>query len=483
MSDRLQALIGDLRLLPDETNWLEFKHNNFHPDEIGKRISAISNAARSCDKTCGYIVWGVSDKDKKIIGTTFDPNDELIQKQPYEFIIAQRLKPSINLSFSKITIDDKKIVILEIPAATISPVEYNETAFIRIGSATPKLSQYPERLKDLWIKLQPYAWETGIAKHFISVDELFSSIDYPSYFDLTNQTLPENRGGILDKLSADKLITKDVGDRWNITNLGAILFAKQLNNFDSALSRKAVRFISFNGTNRASIVNHRQEGQRGYAAGFEGLIEYINGLLPQNEAIETALRVTRPLYPPIAIRELVANALIHQDMTISGAGPLIEMFADRIEITNPGTPLMEPDRFIDTPPQSRNESLAALMRRMAICEEQGTGIDKVVDAAEVYQLPAPEFRSEKNAMRVTLYAPRSFSEMSAAERIRACYQHAVLKYVSGEKMKNSSLRKRLGVESQNAAQISNIFKQTSAQGLIKAADNERPQSGYIPYWA
>lgn len=67
-----------------------------------------------------------------------------------------------------------------------------------------------------------------------------------------------------------------------------------------------------------------------YAVGFEGLIDYVNNLLPKNEHIGAALREDRPLFPGIAVRELVANALIHQDMTITGAGPQIELFEDRL---------------------------------------------------------------------------------------------------------------------------------------------------------
>ena len=132
--------------------------------------------------------------------------------------------------------------------------------------------------------------------------------------------------------------------------------------------------------------HHRQDGQRGYAAGFQGLVDYIDGLLPRNELIGKAFREERPLYPSIAIRELIANALIHQDMTITGAGPLIELFSDRMEITNPGAPLVSPDRFLDSPPRSRNEALASLMRRMKLCEEQGTGIDKVILLAHMQQI-------------------------------------------------------------------------------------------------
>ena len=161
--------------------------------------------------------------------------------------------------------------------------------------------------------------------------------------------------------------------------------------------------------------------------GFEGLVGYINDLLPKNEHIGAALRETHPLFPELAIRELVANALIHQDMTVSGAGPQIELFSDRIEISNPGAPLVKPERMIDLPPRSRNEALASLMRRMNMCEEQGSGLDKVVEQVEVFQLPAPLFRSEDNSTQVVLYGPRSFAEMTPEERVRACYFHSVLR--------------------------------------------------------
>ena len=170
-------------------------------------------------------------------------------------------------------------------------------------------------------------------------------------------------------------------------------------------------------------------------------------------------------------------------MTISGAGPLVEMFSDRLEITNPGQPLIQPDRFLDFPPRSRNEALARLMRRMRLCEEQGTGIDKVIVAVELHQLPPPDFRVEGSAVRAVLYAPRRFAEMTPQERVRACYQHAALKYVSGRRMTNSTLRERFGIDPQNAAQASGVIRQAMLAELVRPADPEHPRAGYVPFWA
>lgn len=146
---------------------------------------------------------------------------------------------------------------------------------------------------------------------------------------------------------------------WDITNFGAILFAYRLDKFDS-LSRKAVRVILYM---RASRIETQKEqvGGKGYASGFEGLIEFIMTLIPSNEVIEKALRKDVPMYPELAVRELVANAIIHQDFMIHGTGPMVEIFADRIEITNPGQPMVQTDRFLDSPPRPHKEGIASFL--------------------------------------------------------------------------------------------------------------------------
>lgn len=278
-------------------------------------------------------------------------------------------------------------------------------------------------------------------------------------------------------------MVKDVGSRWNVTNLGALLIANNLEEFDPSLARKGVRFIAYGGDDRAATVTHRHDGIKGYASGFEGLIGYINNLLPQNEHIGTTFREAQPLFPELAIRELVANALIHQNLTIQGAGPKIELFKNRMEITNPGVPLVQVERMIDLPPRSRNEMLASIMRRMRICEEDGSGLEKVIVSVELFQLPAPIFQAEENSMQVVLYGPRSFANMTPSERVRACFQHAVIRYLSGKRMKNSSLCKRFGIKPQNAAQASAVIKAALSEEKIKVADPEHPRAGYVPWWA
>jgi predicted HTH transcriptional regulator len=177
--------------------------------------------------------------------------------------------------------------------------------------------------------------------------------------------------------------------------------------------------------------------------------------------------------------------LIHQDFFATGAGPMVEIFADRIEITNPGEPLVDTQRFVDTPPKSRNEDVASLMRRFRICEERGSGIDKVVFQVELYQLPAPLFEVPPGFTRTTLFAHKPLNEMTKTDRVRACYLHACLKWVMRDCLTNASLRERFGVAEKNKAMISRYIRESLEAEMIKPYDEtaSRKLMKYVPFWA
>lgn len=218
---------------------------------------------------------------------------------------------------------------------------------------------------------------------------------------------------------------------------------------------------------------------------FRGLVRFIESQLPQNEVVEDAIRKEVKMLPELAVRELVANALIHQDFAVTGASVMVEIYNNRVVILNPGEPIVEVDRFIDGY-RSRNERLADLMRRMGICEEKGSGVDKVIYAAEVYQLPAPDIRAEYGRTSVVLAGPKPFDEMGRDERVRACYQHAGLKRVMNDFMTNQSLRERFRLPDSKSATISQVIAQTVERGLVKVDESVGSSlklRRYLPYWA
>ena len=482
-TDSRVGLLRELIALPRETEWLEFKVNDAEPKAIGRDISALANAAALVGKPTAYVVWGVRNEDHAVVGTTFDPPATRVGNEELESWLLRLLEPNINFRFFTVPVGERPVVLLEIARAAHQPVRFSGQECIRVGSYTKNIKNFPEKERALWRIFDQTSFEDGIALERATSDDVLRLLEYPAYFELCEYPLPDHQDGILAALADDRLIRRSAAGGWDVTNLGAILFAKRLETFHT-LRRKAVRVIQYRGTGRTETLRE-QEGTRGYAGRFEVLLDFINGLLPVNEAIGQALRKTVPMFPELAVRELVANALIHQDFSVTGTGPMIEIFDDRIEITNPGEPLVDTQRFMDMPPQSRNDGLAALMRRFRICEERGSGIDKVVSLVELCQLPAPLFEAPGGFTRAILFAHRALKEMSKQDRLRACYLHACLRYVTQKTTTNTSVRERFGLDERNAAGVSRLLGEAVEANLIVVAD---PAAGnrnrtYLPFWA
>ena len=477
------GLVRELCKLPHETDWVEFKLNQDTPQEIGEYISALANAAALHGKAQAYLLWGVENGTHVIAGTRFSPSSARKGNEPLETWLLRLLSPRIDFRFHEVIADGRRVVLLEIDPATQQPVAFSGTELIRVGSTKRKLKEYPEKERALWRVFGRVSFEDGIAAERQAGENVLTKLDYPAYFDLLGMPLPDGHAAILDVLRQDRLIAPSAAGGFDITNLGAILLAKNLGDFRS-LQRKAVRVIEYRGAGRTETLKER-ESFRGYAAGFKNLVGYINARLPASETIGQAFRQEVPEFPEIAVRELVANALIHQDFLATGTGPVVEIFPDRIEITNPGEPLVETQRFLDSPPRSRNEVLASLMRRFRICEERGSGIDKVVFEIERYQLPAPLFETPPNYTRAVLFAHKALADMDKNERERACYLHACLKYVQRESMTNTSIRERFGIDEKNRAMASRLIGEAVEAGLIsiRVPDSSPKYREYIPSWA
>lgn len=479
----IKSLVKELLKLPNETEWIEFKHNNKDPQMIGEYISALSNAAALNGKANAYMLWGVDDTTHEILGTDFIPSQAKKGGEALENWLLRLTEPKIDYKFYELAINEKAIVLLEIAPAYRHPVTFSGTEYIRLGSHKKKLKDLAEKERELWRVFDKVPFEKQIAVDNIGAGEVLEYLEFTKYFELLKLPLPENRDGIIEALIADDMINKLDNGKFAITNLGAILFAKDLNQF-THLKRKAVRVIQYKDNSKIKTLKEI-EGKRGYAIGFEGLIEYINNIIPSNEVIKQAFRETTPMYPELSIRELVANAIIHQDFSQTGNSVMIEIYANRLEVTNPGEPLVDTDRFLDTPPKSRNEILASFMRRINICEERGSGVDKIVFETEFYQLPAPIFEATNGYTRSILFAHKELKDMHKGDKIRACYLHCCLRYIQNDYMTNTSLRERFAIDAKNTAMISRIIKDTLESGKILIYDESvgtRART-YIPNWA
>lgn len=479
----LVGLVRELCKLAGESECVEFKVNSHQPQEIGEYVSALSNSAALAGKPFGYVIWGVSDCDHRVVGTSFKPGRTKVGNEELENWMLRLLVPRIHFEFFEVAVDGHPVVILEIERAHLQPVRFSGQEYVRIGSYKKNLKDFPEKERKLWRSFDETPFARRVAAEQVHDEEVLRLLDYPAYFELLERPLPEDRSGILEALGSDGLIHRCHAGGWNVTNLGLVLFARDLEDAGN-LDRKAVRIIQYRADSR--IATLREEvWQSGYATGFEPMMRFVNGLLPSNEVIGEALRKTVPTFPEPAVRELIANAMIHQDFFVTGAGPMVEIFDNRIEVTNPGAPLVDIQRFLDLPSRCRNEPIAKFMRRIGICEERGSGWDKVVAEIEFYQLPAPLVEVVGDNTRVVLFAPRPLMRMDKKERVRATYLHACLRYVHRQYLTNASMRQRFGIKAQNSARASRLIAESVREGVIAPYDpSVAPKlMQYVPWWA
>lgn len=483
MKENLEKLVLELLRQPSELPWLEFKHDNYIPQIIGQDISALANGAALEERPAAYFLWGIDNDTHEIIGTSYNLQNLKKGSEELENWLRGLLSQNADFEYQLIEMNGKQVGVMTIQPAAAQPVSFEKNSYIRVGSYTKKLQDYPALQARLWNKLQNQHFESQLALENQTLQDALRLLEYTAYFDLTETKVPSEMTSIAHYLLEDGLLALQDNGLYAITNLGAILFAKKLADFPK-LVRKAIRVVQYEGINRMNMLKENI-GNKGYAVGFEGLLTFMEALIPSKENIVTALREKSIAYPLLAIREAVANALIHQDFSISGVGPTVELFDNRIEIINPGTPLVDIRRIIDNPPKSRNEKLASLMRRFRMCEELGTGWDKIVISCEKSKLPAPRIELYEENTKVTLFSFKQFSTLSGDEKQLACYFHACVLYVQGEYTTNSSLRERFGLPQSSSGSVSRLLREAVEQHLIKPYD---PQTSnkymkYVPFWA
>ena len=477
------SLVLELIKLPVETEWLEYKLNNDDPTMIGEYLSAISNAAALHERDYGYVLYGIDDSTHVIKGTEFQPKMEKVGNEELENWLITQLTPRIDFRFIDVDMAEGHVVVIEIPAAKIQPTAFKGTEYVRVGSYKKKLKDYPEKERKLWRTFEIRPYETMPAKENVDVGAITQMLDTGAFYSLMNLPIPSTRDGIMHDFQEYGFIRRMDNGNYAITNMGALLFARDFKQFDY-LSNKAIRVIRYKGSGRTHAVRD-QFFSKGYAVAFDEIITYIMSMLPQEETIETALRQEFIMFPEKAIRELLGNLMIHQDLTARGQSLMVEIFDERIEATNPGKLLVDVDRIIDTAPHARNEKMANFLRLVHICEARGSGFDRMEEGMRDWKIPAPKVETTEDFCRTMLYWHPSFSQWSKEEKIRTCYTYVCYCYVNSIEVSNTVLRERFGISETNKAMVSRIIKDTVTAGKIKLADPTAAvkMRKYVPYWA
>jgi len=455
---------------PSEDQNLEFKEakTQFDNTKLYKYCVALANEGG------GILLMGVTDVvPRRVVGTS--AFNDIVDMAAKIFT-----KIGFRVDLEEVSHVNGRVLVFKIPSRPSGTLyNYQGSYLMRSGEELVPMSE--DQLRKIFAEGKP-DWLGETAKEGVTSQDIIQLLDTQAFFDLLNRPYPSDQVGVIDFLLKETLIAR-INSSFSITNLGAVLLAKDLKSF-SNINRKAARIIVYGEDSKLRTISDKIE-KKGYAVGFQDLLDYIMGQLPQNEVIEGAIRKETKLVSKVAIREVLANALIHQDFSMTGVSPMIEIYSNRVEITNPGTPVVPVERFIDGY-QSRNERLADIMRRLGICEEKSSGIDRVVQTAEIMQLPPPDFLAANNRTEVVIYGAKPFKNMDRSERVRACYQHCVLQYVLRKQMTNQSLRDRFGLSERSGNTVSTIIGHACEQKLVKldpTASDSKKYARYIPKWA
>lgn len=480
----LQSLVRELAKLPSEVEWVEFKCNNKDPERIAEYISGLSNVAALFEKPKAYLVWGIEDDTHEISGSNFEYRKMKKGNEELEAWLARMINPKINFKFFEVPMGNNiTVVLLEIPCAETETTKFGATAYIRVGTNLKPLVGYKDKEMELWRIFDTTPYELRIAASNMMEDEIVLFLEYPRYYDKMELPIPRNRDKVFEDLNNEKFIKKNDAGNWDITNLGALMIAKDLKKFDN-LARRTVRVIWYKGISRLEAVREK-EFSGGYAFAYEDIVQYIMTIIPQEEVIVEATRKSIFSFPEIAIRELIANIMIHQSLEQRGTNPMVEVFENRIEFSNAGAPLISIDRIVDTVPVSRNENMAGFMHKCGICEERGSGYDKIVTATSRNEMLAPRIENQNNQFtKVILFAKVPFDITTKEDRIRTCYMQACLAYVNFGAIGNSDIREVFGLTDKESYKSSRVIKDTVDVGLIKPLDeNTAPRyMKYIPHW-
>ena len=379
MNSTLISKIDELRQYDTEREWFEFKENWNDPRELGEYISAISNSSAYEGRECGYFILGIHDKTHEPVGTKFDPNQD-VKGEPLKHFLARQIYPDVNFHFEEIYLEDKRVVVLVIPAAKTIPTSFSEERYIRIGSSKEKLRKYPEKESFLFSILR-----TG----------------FPTI---------ENTASEYQELSFEKLIIYygAKGIKLNTTqykkNLGLYTPDGKYNIMAQLLSDNShipVRVAIFSGKSKSdNMYSVREFGFQCLLYTLDEILRYgdVLNIIQADEEDRVVERKEVPLFDKDAFREAIINAFLHNKW-VEMNEPMVTIYSDRMEILSRGTiPQGQTvEGFFLGESIPVNKKLSEIFLQLHISEKTGRGVPKIT---EKYGKEAFEFRENSIIVKI-----------------------------------------------------------------------------------
>jgi ATP-dependent DNA helicase RecG len=393
------SLLDELRGLPVETEWLEFKEAkaDYHFDKLGQYFSALANEANLAGRPNGWLVFGVANKPpRQIVGTTYRYSPESLQSLKQE--ISRNLSPTLSFAaIDEIQHPDGRVLLFSIPAAPRGvPVAWNEHFYGRNGESLSGLSLVEiERIRaqsgnvDWSAETVPMATWADLDPQALTLARVKFA---EKYLDLAAEVMDWDDARFLSKL---KLCVSDRLTRAALLLLGTPEAAAWL--------RPALTMITW-------VLKDERGDDLDYAhfeppflCSSEALLGKVRNLTYRYMPSGTLFPTEVPQYDHWVIREALHNCIAHQDYTLGGRINVVEV-PDRLLFSNlgdflPGT--VETVIVNDTPPETyRNAVLARAMFDLKMIDIRGGGIRRMFREQRNRYFPLPDYTIEPEKRRV-----------------------------------------------------------------------------------
>jgi ATP-dependent DNA helicase RecG len=413
----------------------EFKPNyQNHVDKIGSTMVAYANDL--CWVGGGYIFIGIDNSGKPIgFQETFDEMQQKIAD-----LCREQISPPLAPFIRKIAFDKHDVCEIKIVRSINRPHRFRNISYVRIGSTTRRATLDEENQIRQCSVIPTY-------DHQPVANSSPDDIDLIAFRDFLTSTKSSD---ILETDSDLSVIATNLGyvvqsGNRRLPRVGTILlFGKSPTRF---FSHSKIQAIRFKGMDLTAPIASRQL--------FEGTLpdlimsarRFIENLSGTFSVFPTSAenRIDYLEYPHWAVREAIANAVVHRDYAISGREIDIRVFDDRIEVISPGglgggltlEDLGTGKRFI------RNQLIADVLNDMKFIERAGTGILRMRKEMEVNGSPQPIFKSDQNTFQAILpahpfYSSQRLLEEANQEKARANYPSAKMLYEKALAMNSSN---------------------------------------------
>ena len=400
----IQKLIEEAIKHKTETNSVEFKDaRGGLSKSVWKSISAFSHKPGG-----GIIVFGIiEDRDKqeiKIIGT--DILDNLQEK--IGDLVNNEMSFTVRPIYHILEIKEKTILAVFIPECPdqFKPCYYKPAgmpngAYIRDGNTDRKMTD--DEMRNLIDNSKKFKFD-------------ITSTEEASLEDLSKEKILElliksgertQRYSSLEEIDFELLRNLGIADNFDglqkPTLAGFLIFAKKRPQDKQQFSRYIIRCVRFKGSNVAAEIIDSLDIKETIDVQIDEMQKFVLRNIKKSAKIVGTKRIERYEYPEKAIREIVANAIIHRDYKITETYTQVNVFEDRIEIFNPGC--LPPGVTIENIKDaqvSRNEIIAARLKEFDYLEEYGRGIDIVFNEMQKWNLLPPIFKNTSNSFKVIL---------------------------------------------------------------------------------